>query len=451
VVRIDDIALYFLSIETEATLSFGGAHVDSITVVRVGISAHRRNGDGAATGWADIPLNMAWAWPDQPRARAEAVVRGMIADLRRRLIAATAPEDPFVAYHRLLRPLLEETLQEQTALEGAHPIPELVASLVLAPFDIAWHDLFGLLYARPSWDLYRPPWISGDLAGICSSNRGAAIPLRGVYPSDIINLTPRSPLLAWHLVGISDPVGEPENPRDLSHWIRRDGLRALKVKVHGADPSAAAERFASVADISRNTSVRTLSVDFNGTLPNASAYHAFIRSLHKRSAKNDAGPAMPTLVEQPFEAGQIPPVPAKDQGFRPIYALDESITTVESVLTAHAAGWDAIVVKTCKTQTTAILLAALARRLGMRVIVQDLTNPMLALLAHVQLAAHLDDGWGVEVNGVQYYPEASQPEAMVHPAAFARRDGYVSTESLGGPGIGYRIEEIQRQLPERAA
>lgn len=452
-IRIDDIELYYLSIATDQTLSFGAVHVHRVSVVRVGIRAHRVAGGAAAVGWADAPLNLAWAWPGFPEREAEETARSMIGAIRSGLVYTTVPEDPFVWFREVLTPLVDRTTSEHAAPLG-ETIPELLASLVAAPFDLAWHDLFGTIHGRSSWDLYRPPWVTGDLAEACPVTGSARVLLDGVYPADILNQKPKTRLPAWHLVGISDPVEEPANPRDLSHWIRRDGLRALKVKLNGADPEAAADRLIAIMGATRNTTVRLLSVDFNGTLPDREACSEFTRRV--TASRAAAGAPSLVLVEQPFGSAPFPHPPAWedprfDGGPPPIFALDESITTAESVLTAHAAGWDAVVVKTCKTQTRAIVLAAIARRLGMRVIVQDLTNPMLALLAHLQLAAHLDDGWGVEVNGVQYYPEASQPEAMVHPAAFARRNGYVSTESLGGPGIGYRIEDIERRLPERAA
>src|SRR4029079_12753700 len=102
----------------------------------------------------------------------------------------------------------------------------------------------------------------------------------------------------------------------------------------------------------------------------------------------------------------------------------------------------------CKTQTEAILSLCWAKAHGMHVMVQDLTNPMLAQIPHVQLAAHADTMMGVESNAMQFYPDASAPEAQVHPGLFQRRNGRLDLSSLhGGPAFGYRIEEIDRALP----
>ncbi len=82
--------------------------------------------------------------------------------------------------------------------------------------------------------------------------------------------------------------------------------------------------------------------------------------------------------------------------------------------------------------------------------VQDLSNPMLAQVPHALLAAHAGTIMGVETNGMQFYPDASLPEAAVHPGLFRRRDGRLDLSTIRGPGLGYRIEEIARTLPEPA-
>jgi hypothetical protein len=102
--------------------------------------------------------------------------------------------------------------------------------------------------------------------------------------------------------------------------------------------------------------------------------------------------------------------------------------------------------KTCKTQTGAILSACWAKAHGMTLMVQDLTNPMLAQIPHVQLAAHTGTIMGVETNAMQFYPAASEPEESVHPGLYRRRDGCVDLSTLSGPGFGYRIHEIPRKL-----
>jgi len=84
----------------------------------------------------------------------------------------------------------------------------------------------------------------------------------------------------------------------------------------------------------------------------------------------------------------------------------------------------------------------------MLLMVQDLTNPMLAQIPHLLLGAHAGTIMGVETNSMQFYPEASLPEAAVHPGAYTRRNGTVDISTVRGPGFGYRLERIKRELPE---
>ena len=87
----------------------------------------------------------------------------------------------------------------------------------------------------------------------------------------------------------------------------------------------------------------------------------------------------------------------------------------------------------------------------MQLMVQDLTNPMLAQIPHVQLAAHVGTIMGVETNAMQFYPDVSQPEAAVHPDLYQRRNGNVDLSSIRGTGFGYRLAEIKRDLPAPVA
>jgi hypothetical protein len=84
----------------------------------------------------------------------------------------------------------------------------------------------------------------------------------------------------------------------------------------------------------------------------------------------------------------------------------------------------------------------------MTLMVQDLTNPMLAQVPHVLLAAHAGTIMGVETNSMQFYPAASLIEAAVHPGIYQRRNGQIDLSTINGPGFGYAVEKMKRQLPE---
>ena len=110
-------------------------------------------------------------------------------------------------------------------------------------------------------------------------------------------------------------------------------------------------------------------------------------------------------------------------------------------------GWTGVALKTCKTQSGALLSACWAKAHGMTLMVQDLTNPMLAQVPHVLLAAHVGTIMGVETNAMQFYPDASLPESKVHPGLYRRQGGRVDLSTIGDAGFGYRESEVERELP----
>ena len=115
------------------------------------------------------------------------------------------------------------------------------------------------------------------------------------------------------------------------------------------------------------------------------------------------------------------------------------------------AGLDGRGLKTCKTQTGALLSLCWAKAHGMTLMVQDLTNPMLAQIPHVLLAAHAGTIMGVESNGMQFYPEASPPEAAVHPGLYRRRRGPSTSRPSEGPVSAIDWTRSAENLPEAAA
>ena len=99
--------------------------------------------------------------------------------------------------------------------------------------------------------------------------------------------------------------------------------------------------------------------------------------------------------------------------------------------------WTGVALKVCKTMTGALLSACWAREHGMLLMVQDLTNPMKAVVPHVLLAANVGTIKGVECNASQFYPEASLEDEKRHPGLYERRNGVVDLRSITGNGFGY--------------
>jgi L-alanine-DL-glutamate epimerase-like enolase superfamily enzyme len=241
---------------------------------------------------------------------------------------------------------------------------------------------------------------------------------------------------------------EPDDgyPVLLTDWIERDGLKCLKVKLRGTDAAWDFERMRRVGRIGLERGVRWLSADFNCTVKEP----IYVNEILDRLLLEEPEIFARTLyVEQPFpyelEENRID---VRSVSARKPLFLDESAHDWHFVKLGRELGWSGVALKTCKTQTGALLSLCWAKAHGMPLMVQDLTNPMLAMIPHVRLAAHAGTIQGVECNAMQFYPAASVEEERVHPGLYRRRGGEVDLSTLGGAGFGYRVGEIGRVLGE---
>src|SRR5262249_36463422 len=204
-------------------------------------------------------------------------------------------------------------------------------------------------------------------------------------------------------------------------------------------------RLVSVGRLALDTAVESLSADFNCTVTDP----AYVNELLDRLRAEHARIYERILyVEQPFPYElERDRIDVRSVAARKPLFLDESAHDWRMVRLGRELGWTGVALKTCKTQTGALLSACWAKAHGMSLMVQDLTNPMLAQIPHVLLAAHVGTIMGIETNAMQFYPDASRPEAQVHPGLYQRRQGTIDLSTLGGSGFGYQGAETQRQLP----
>ena len=346
---------------------------------------------------------------------------------------------------------------EAGANRACEAVPRLAALVCCSPFDIALHDAFGRLVDLPVYDTYGPEFLQEDLSGVLEPADGSGVSFRGSWPAYfLLQKTPQR-LRAWHLVGGMDLLepsqltgAEPQDgyPVVLTDWIESDGLKCLKIKLRGNDSAWDYQRLVAVGNVAARHAVEWLSADFNCTVQDPAYVNEILDRLRK-----DAPRTFDRLlyVEQPFPYDlenhkiDVHSVAAR----KPLF-LDESAHDWRLIRFGRELGWTGVALKTCKTQTGAILSACWAKAHGLSLMVQDLTNPMLAQIPHVALAAHVGTLMGVETNAMQFYPAASAPEAAVHPGLYRRREGCVELSSVRGPGFGYRLEEIQRELPPPA-
>jgi L-alanine-DL-glutamate epimerase-like enolase superfamily enzyme len=439
-------------------LKFGAETVTSVTCARACVTVEDSVGR-RAEGWGETPLSVQWVWPSAaPYAERHQRLMGFCTLLAKDLTGFDSRGHAFEVGADLEHEILSRRLAafNETTTE---PMPLLAGLVCLSLFDLALHDAFGQLHQRPIYETYTAEFLSRDLSAfLIPAADSSAASFQGKFPADFLVEKPPHTLLAWHLVGGLDPLDESQlggqEPDDgypvlLRDWIRRDGLQCLKVKLRGNDAEWDCQRLKRVGEIGRDEGVRLLTADFNCTVTEPDYVNAILDRL-----KADAPATFEQLlyVEQPFpyELEEFP-IDVRSVSQRKPLFLDESAHNWKLIRRGRELGWTGVALKTCKTQTGALLGACWARAHGMQLMVQDLTNPMLAQISHVLLAANVGTIAGVETNGMQFYPEASRPEEAVHPGLYRRRQGVVDLSSVQGAGFGYRIPEIKRVLPEPAA
>jgi len=450
-------ALYFLPVKTRLPLKFGPETLTSVTCARACLRVADAQGR-TACGWGETPLSVQWVWPSAiPYAERHEALQAFCLALCKAWAAFDVRGHPLEVGHAFQEGILPGLLAEANRQRvGREPMPWLAALVCTSPFDLALHDAYGILQGRPTYDLYGLEWANRDLSAYLMPE-GGDIRFEGRSVRDYLVFPRPDWLPAWHLVGGLDPLDEADltgdEPKDgypvlLRDWIRRDGLFCLKVKLRGTDAPWDYARLARVGEIALEMGVRYLSADFNCTVTDP----AYVNDILDRLAKDEPAIYQRILyVEQPFPYDlEAHPLDVHSVSARKPLFMDESAHDWRLVRLGRALGWTGVALKTCKTQTGALLALAWAKAHGMAVMVQDLTNPMLAQIPHVLLAAHAGTIMGVETNAMQFYPEASRPEEAIHPGLYRRRQGGVDLRSIAGPGFGYRLEEIHRTLPEAA-
>ena len=450
--------LYFLPVHTRMPLKFGAETVEYVTCARCRMTVEGRDGR-RAEGWGETPLSVTWVWPSTvPYEDRHEALKAFCMKLLDAWVDFSGEGHPMEIGHDFITEILPGLREEHNRgfeAEGREPMPWLAALVCCSVFDIALHDAYGILHNVSVYETYNGAWMNKTLAGFLEPVGDREIDFSGRYPQDFFRTTPAVRLPAWHLVGGADPLDaeeltgtEPDDgyPVLLADWIKTDGLKCLKIKLRGNDCHWDYDRLVKSGSIGRSEGCPWLTADFNCMVTDPGYVNELLDRLR------DEYPAlygMLLYVEQPFpyELSEHPIDVHSVSARKPLF-LDESAHDWRQVRRGRELGWSGVALKTCKTQTGAILSGCWAVAHGMTLMVQDLSNPMLAQMPHVQLAAHFETIMGVETNGMQFYPEASLPEALVHPGLYKRQDGELDLISLlDQPGFGYRATAIDRRLP----
>ncbi len=458
-IQIQSAAIYFLPVEMRMPLKFGAETLTHITCARVQVVVVDQTGK-TATGWGETPLSVQWVWPSVlSYAEREQALRTFSLEIAKAWATFNFSGHPIEIGHAFQTDVLPNLLaQFNHNRKQAEPMPYLAALVCCSAFDIALHDAYGIRHNTSVYETYNDEWMNVDLSAFLTPAAGTPVSFNGHYPQNYFSLPRPQNLPVWHLVGGLDPLhayektgGEPtdEYPVLLRDWIRRDGLTCLKIKLRGNDSLWDYNRTVQVGQIGLSEGVRWLTCDFNCTVKDP----AYVNDILDRlMIEHPPISQMILYVEQPFpydlENNQIDVHSVSAR--KPLF-MDESAHDWHLIRLGRQLGWTGVALKTCKTQTGALLSFCWAKANGMTLMVQDLTNPMIAQVSHALLAAYVGTIMGLESNAPQFCPNASLPEAAIHPGLYRRQNGVLNISTIGGPGFGYRLDQIKRNLPEAAA
>lgn len=444
-VRIVEIEPHF-SLETPAgEFSFGAATAGALTFAHVRVRVADADGR-EADGWGAIFLSHPWAFPTPdvaPEAK-DALMRGIIETLGEEFVADGSmghPLDHFLAIEPRLGDVASRVAAEQRI---DVPVPPMCALVSLSPIDAASHDAYGKLHGINAFDALGPDHVGWDLSRVLGDR------FAGKYLPDYLRQEPVETIPVWHTVGATDPL-RPEDAADatvapLTEWIVNDGVFAFKVKLKGKDLAWDIARLVDVHEVAKAAGQEGIRLfgDLNEQGPSLEYIQSLVTGIRERSP--EAFVALEALEQPDRRDMGEDAMPLGEIAREVPIALDEGLVSLAAIDRAVELGWNAVCLKTCKAHSLMLLALAKATELGLGITVQDLTNPGIALLHSVGLASRLPETMPIETNQRQYYPKSSGPEAALWPDVFSVKNGHVSAAGLDGPGLGYDVAEIERDI-----
>jgi len=444
-VRIVDVRTTFRKIKRRGAFRFGKGTLTENLVCDASVEIENRSGH-RATGRGSINLAAAWAFPSEAVSMADRLraMNELSAAYGRALSGGPEWSHPINTYWGFRDEMgrIASSVSECAGL--AEPIPTLAAYVCYAPIDMALLDAYGRANGVCTYRALGPEFMGSDL----SAYLGA--PFIGKYVGDYVRPEPAAHVAISHTVGGNDKLTRAElsdeDPQDglpvaLEDWIRQDGMRNFKIKLTGRDVAEDVERTREVFQVAsltlREHCGRTpcITIDHNEQYDSPEAVIEYLARLREHS---EAAFDALLYVEQPVprDFGTRGANMREAAALKPT-VVDESITDTESVRQAIELGWTGLGIKAGKVLSSALLCIPLCVENGLFLTVQDLCNSGLAHLASLGLAARLDLVGGVESNGRQFVPHASQNEALSHPDLFTVQEGKYRTAGLTGVGLGF--------------
>lgn len=438
-------------------LKFGGVVMDAALYFMARVKVENRKGD-VAEGVGGIFLADFWGWPtpNVPHDLREKAMQRLAEECVKRAAEVKDFAHPVDIFLDMEEELAQRSQQVCQQLQTAEPMPFLCALIPLSVVDGALHDAFGHVNKVDSYTAYGKEF--GPDASAWAQRAGVKQPERfaGKYLGDYLRPSYLPEVPIFHLVGGLDKLTRAEitddDPKDalpvsLDDWVKTDGLFCLKVKLRGNDLDW---------DLQRTIDVYRIGVESRAGLPESPIYltgdtnemcdtPAYMEELltKLREKSPEAFEAMlyveqPThrdLVAHPFDMSKLSKI-------KPVF-VDESLTGMDSFDLAMELGASGVALKTCKGHSMCLLEVARCHEENIPYAVQDLTNPGIAMLHSVGLAARIHTVMGVESNSRQFFPFASDDLRSIHSEIIDRPNGVSKMHSLQGHGLGYQREKLQ--------
>jgi L-alanine-DL-glutamate epimerase-like enolase superfamily enzyme len=373
---------------------------EATATVRVQVNGVEAEGRGC------IYLSDLWAWPDPAltHAQRDAAMREYCTRVARLL-----PERNDGPCHPLAHGM--GMIMRSYFGAGTSDPPPMARLVCMSPLDAAVHDAAGRALGRSAFRLYEP----GDAD---NTDESFASPAHVAAIRNFLLPQPAAAVDGWYVVSGTDPLTD-----DFAAFVQGRGFRCFKLKTLGKDPEADARRTAQVYEAARALGVKhpRLSADSNEGNADADSVHAYLDALEQM---NPGAFAALEYLEQP--TGRDIRVHAFDwhsvSARKPVL-VDEGLLCHADLRLIEEQGWSGICIKTCKGHSFNLHAGAWAHARGLKIAVQDLTNPGIAAIHSCLLAQHVPSINGVELNSPQFTPAANEAWATREPALFAPTDG----------------------------
>ena len=358
---------------------------EAVATVTVEVDGRRATGRGA------IYLSDLWAWPDESLRHdvRDATLRGLCEELARDLPKQFQREP----CHPLELGLRIHDLACDASI--APSPPALARAMCASPFDAAVHDGAGLALAKSAFGFFREP------SAIPSADR--YFPKTGACRAVAeLLITPRFELPAWYVVGKDESLESTLVPA-----IRSRQYRCFKLKLSGRDNLADVNRTVEVYRTAAASGVAAprITIDSNEANPSA---ESVLDYLDRLSAEDPRAYQCLQYIEQPTSRDiQGSPFAWGPVTKRKPVMLDEGLTDLSLLAESRRQCYSGLALKTCKGHSMLLAAAAWAKRHGMLISLQDLTNPGLALLHGALVGSRLPTINGAELNSPQFTPAAN--------------------------------------------